>query len=314
MDRLDILKSDFFEGKKDKAAYIEQMYRYHAMLFEYARFIPNTNISAIEISDGEVIMTFRDSGIRFICVEGDRRLAPFDTLNFNGYELSELEMQRKLTGEHDIILDIGANLGWYALHVARSGPECRILSFEPIPSSFVFLNRNIALNRIPNIETFNFGFSDQSGTVPYYYDKTLSVNAGLANHAAEGASEEIYCRTETLDAFLEGNQLVAGFVKCDVEGAELKVFRGGVKMLKHQRPVIFAEMLRKWAARFGYHPNDMIRFLHSFGYICCKLVNANLEPMDSMDDTTRETNFFFLHHEKHSELIQRYVVETEKQP
>ncbi len=311
MDRLDILKSDFFEGKKDKAAYIDQMYRYHAMLFEYARFISNTNISAIEITDGQVIMTFRDSGIRFICVEGDRRLAPFDTLNFNTYEVHELEMQRQLIGEHDIVLDIGANFGWYALHIAGSRPGCRILSFEPIPSSFSFLNRNIELNGISNIETFNFGFSDQSGTVPFYFDKTLSVNAGMANHAAEGASEEISCRTETLDAFLDGNQLEAGFVKCDVEGAELKVFRGGVNMLRHQKPIIFAEMLRKWAVRFGYHPNDMIRFLHSYGYLCCKLANGNLHPMDSMDENTRETNFFFLHKEKHAELIRRFVCVTE---
>src|SRR4051812_26601522 len=96
-------------------------------------------------------------------------------------------------------------------------------------------------------------------------------------------------------------------LKCDVEGAELFVFRGGRETLARHQPIIFAEMLRKWSAKFEYHPNDIISFLRPLDYSCFALDSAGLSRCDEVTDATTQTNFIFLNTSKHRELIESCV-------
>jgi len=57
--------------------------------------------------------------------------------------------------------------------------------------------------------------------------------------------------------------------------------------------------LRKWSARFHYHPNDLIDLFAQLGYACFKNNATQLARLEMMTDDTRETNFFFLHRETH---------------
>ncbi len=92
-------------------------------------------------------------------------------------------------------------------------------------------------------------------------------------------------------------------IKCDVEGAELFVFQGGMKAIAKCRPIIFCEMLRKWAAKFAYHPNDIVALLRDAGYRCFAAENGTLVEVIRVDDTTQATNFFFLHEQAHTRLL-----------
>src|SRR6187549_3112512 len=94
------LKNKFLKGEVDKKEYIDTMYSFHAQLFDYSSFIPNTNISEILITDNEVSFTFRDSLLKFICAPGDKRPAPFETINFGTYEMDEFHMQLNLMDEN----------------------------------------------------------------------------------------------------------------------------------------------------------------------------------------------------------------------
>jgi hypothetical protein len=67
------------------------------------------------------------------------------------------------------------------------------------------------------------------------------------------------------------------------------------------RPVLFIEMLRKWSAKFGYHPNDIITLLKDIGYECFSVEGGGrMERFASMEESTVATNFIFLHKEKHA--------------
>jgi hypothetical protein len=66
-------------------------------------------------------------------------------------------------------------------------------------------------------------------------------------------------------------------------------------------------MLRKWAAKFGYHPNDIINYFFQFGYNCCVAHKGKLKKIDKVNDQTIETNFFFLHENKHSQIINEFA-------
>lgn len=298
------IKKQFIEGKLDKWKYIDQMYSVHSVLFDYAEFLKTTNISNIQIRDGQVIMTFRDSNVQFICSEGDKRLAPFDTLNFGIYEQQELQMQLNLMNEDDTIFDIGANYGWYALHIAKAFPKSSIFSFEPIPSTFEKLDANIQLNNIANIEAHNFGFSEEPGSFDFFFDPALSVNASLARVSESSTVQKVTCKVYVIDDFVRNTKLKVDFIKCDVEGAELLVFKGARKLLSEQKPIVFSEMLRKWTAKFNYHPNDIIRLFKESGYACFTIEGNQLARFEQVDDNTIETNYFFLHEEKHQQKIE----------
>ena len=92
----------------------------------------------------------------------------------------------------------------------------------------------------------------------------------------------------------------------DVEGSELFVYQGGIEMITKYKPIVFSEMLRKWAAKFGYHPNDIIAFFVNIGYECfvIDVEKEKIRKIVSVNEETVETNYFFLHKEKHTKIIQ----------
>jgi hypothetical protein len=107
-----------------------------------------------------------------------------------------------------------------------------------------------------------------------------------------------------MDTFVKDEKITAlDFLKCDVEGAEYFVFQGGIETIKKFRPMIFTEMLRKWSAKFNYHPNDIIQYLNAIGYSSFIIHDSRLKRFHLMDNNTLETNFIFLHNEKHAPQI-----------
>jgi hypothetical protein len=109
--------------------------------------------------------------------------------------------------------------------------------------------------------------------------------------------------TLTLDQWTSNQQVRPDFIKCDVEGAELLVFRGGRETLLRDKPIIFAELLRKWAKPFGYHPTDMLDYFRQLGYLCYAVSDAGARRLEEVTDATPETNYAFVHAEAHRSTI-----------
>ncbi len=303
------LKQAFQMGRLSKPDYIEKMYQRHQQLFEYAEFIRDTDIAAIEIQDHQVFITSRMHGIKVASNLKDRRIAPLEALNFGFYEPEETTMLLNLMGSGYTVLDIGANIGWYSLATARHFPDTRIHAFEPILHHFRELQNNIALNGMKNIHPHNMGLSDSPGFLTFYVNPEIGVNASLRNvaDANEDQVTTYKCEVRRVDDFVAENDLTVDFIKCDVEGAEFLVLQGAEKTLKTCKPIIMTELLRKWAKKFDYHPNQMIGFLNTIGYEGFYAENGKLIPFQMMDDATIQTNFFFLHSSKHKTLIEQYV-------
>ena len=304
MNNINKHRLDFENHLLNKQEYIDKMYELHKNLFDYSNFLGKTSISKIEISDTNVIMTFRDSNVKMICVEGDKRIACIDSLNFLSYEEEELAMQYKLIEKNDVVFDIGGNYGWYSIHIAKKFPLTEIYSFEPVFNTFSILKENISINDINNIKVVNIGLSNEVGEFTFYCDPKLTVNASLNNVSDNSNAIELICKVDILDEFVKKNNISKiDFIKCDIEGAELFALIGAKKSINIYKPKIFVEMLRKWALKFDYHPNDIISFLKELGYKCFVINKKSLEEIIEVTDLTVETNFVFLHNENHSMLI-----------
>ncbi len=296
--------SKYKNGIVDKPSFIKAMYEeHHAKLFDYSTYLKKTNISSIEITDDAVVLTSRDKGVKMICPQGDYRVAPIEALNFLDYETTDSAMIMRLISPNDCVLDIGANMGWYSINIAKTHPSCKVHAFEPIQKTYTYLEKNIKLNQMGNIFPHHFGLSDESKDLTFYFYPEGSGNASSANLSERKDAELVTCHVEKLDDFVVANKLDVDFIKCDVEGAELFAFQGAVDTLKRNTPVVFTEMLRKWAAKFDYHPNQIIELFKDLGYRCFVAHDDRLKEFFVMDEETVDTNFFFLHSKKHQALI-----------
>lgn len=294
-------------GEIDKQAYIKEMYEtYHSKLFEYAQNLGKTNIKRIEIEDGNVLITSRDRGVRLICPPDDYRVTPIETFNFLDYEKNDSKMIENLFSDGDTFFDIGANIGWYSINIAFANRKSRIYSFEPIPHTYNYIKKNLSLNSTPNISTYNFGLSNKAGIFDFYYYSSGSGNASLENLSGRNDVQVVRCELKTLDSFILEEKTKVDFIKCDVEGAELLVFEGASNVIDRDKPVIFSEILRKWTKKFNYDPNQIFSFLHQKGYRSFVARGDTLDEFSAMTEDTIETNFFFLHGDKHQEKIERF--------
>lgn len=302
--KLDKLKKTYLNNQIPKAHYIEKMFRIHKYLYDYSQFIKDTDIEKIEISDNSVVMMTREK-IKIICDKNDRRIVPMEILNFGSYEKEETRMFLSLLDNGSYVFDIGANFGWYSLLFSKYFKNAKIFAFEPIKRTFNYLKLNIKLNNASNIKPFNLGFSDKNGEGVFYFRTAESASASLADLKEDRRAKRVVCKMARLDDFVRSKKLKVDLIKCDVEGSELLVFKGGREVITKNKPIIFAEMLRKWSAKFNYHPNEIISLLKSIGYECFTAKGGLLKKLAKMTDETVETNFFFLHLIKHGSKIKQ---------
>ena len=166
--------------------------------------------------------------------------------------------------------------------------------------------RNRKLNSVSSPVANNFGLSNEEKDIKFFFNKSSSGSSSMKNITQNIQSEQITCKVTTLDKYVRNSNLMVDFIKCDVEGAELFVFQGGLETLKAQKPIIFTEMLRKWSANFNYHPNDIIKLLKNIGYFCYEINSGRVKLIDVVTEATEATNFIFVQSSQMS-IIEKFA-------
>jgi FkbM family methyltransferase len=145
------------------------------------------------------------------------------------------------------IVDIGANVGLFALGAHASFPEARLVAFEPHPMAFKALQENAG----PFADLGNYALGAKAGTMRFYpggpMNAARSSGAHLmgAHHWQKDAGIEV--TVSTLDAEVERRNLDAvDLVKIDVEGFEMDVLRGAQRTVERFAPIVFMEF-NAWA-------------------------------------------------------------------
>lgn len=304
-------KAEYQSGGMDKNQYFREMFEVHRHLFEYPSLISNSPIKNITITSDGVLFTISNNGIDITvcCDERDSHALPMSYLNFATYESAEMSMVLRLIKPGDTVFDIGANIGWYTLNILLGRPGTKVYSIEPIRASYQYLLKNLSLNCQATGYSYNIGFSDRNTTARFYFDIKCAMASSMANLREDENTVMVECEVIKMDDFAASIKTLdrLDFIKCDVEGAELLVFKGAIETISRYKPVIFTEMLRKWSKKFGYHPNDIIYLLRGVGYECFTIDNDKLAPFGLVYEETVQTNYIFLHEEKHKSTINLLV-------
>lgn len=208
-------------------------------------------------------------------------------------------LEQNLTGE--TLLDIGANKGIYTYWMSKkAGRNGRVLSFEPQPELRSFLNDVKQSFNLQNVTIINEGLSDTPGKFKMYRKKAGAGGAKLAKPGEvipekEGL-REVEVSLTTLDEYLEDKKLnKISFIKCDVEGHELHVFKGAEKTLKAHMPTLLFECLHQEAIR-----GELFTYLTDLGYKGFFIQNnkkvdyRNFKDYPYRKSTTEHRNYIFM--------------------
>jgi FkbM family methyltransferase len=174
----------------------------------------------------------------------DRRLMVlhelFHNLNYDFEHNGESWVARvlKAGGLDGVYLDVGANVGDWALCVEAICAPRVIHCFEPIPETFAKLVANTA--KSPSIVCRNLGLSDAAGELSFAYSDRLDVLSSalpdIFSHIHHLDFEERRCGVTTGDAFCADEGLeVVDFLKVDTEGYEGAVLAGFRRMIAEDR-------------------------------------------------------------------------------
>ncbi|MCG6536120.1 MAG: FkbM family methyltransferase, partial [Syntrophales bacterium LBB04] len=135
----------------------------------------------------------------------------------------------KTLSPDDIVLEVGANIGYYALMESKICKK--VYAVEAVSTNVECLNKNVALNQCKNVEVFELALGDAKGIFPMY----LSSKSNWHSFKAK-PNKTINVKMDTADNFLVGKDKVS-FVRMDVEGYEVNILRGMIKTLANVKRV-----------------------------------------------------------------------------
>lgn len=172
----------------------------------------------------------------------------------------------------DVYVDVGANIGYYTLvAAARVGAQGAVLAYEPEPGNFALLQANVAMNGLPQVQTFNLALYDQDADGKIY----LSAD-NFGDHRVygnDGGDEGAGARESRAITLVHGGRHVGqrvpriDFLKIDTQGAEFFVLNGLHQLVlenrKHLRMVI---EFCPWGIRqSGADGHELLRLLDATG-------------------------------------------------
>lgn len=168
------------------------------------------------------------------------------------------------------LIDIGANLGFHSMILAKRFPDQQIYSFEPNPLTFQDLKENIKLNLFTNVQIEQTALCEQDGEVVF---NAKPIDRGTSSIATSGSDSLIKARCLKLDTYTQSKFIEEiGFLKIDVEGYETLVIQGAKRLLSNQQiKLIYYEVCPDLTREAGFKPELPTQILRQHQYEIYKL-------------------------------------------
>ncbi|MDP8207389.1 MAG: FkbM family methyltransferase [Candidatus Electryonea clarkiae] len=159
------------------------------------------------------------------------------------------------------ILDIGANIGQYAIMFSRLVPQGFVYAFEPTKTIHM-LARNLEYNNVgKNIELIPQALGAKIGQ---HKDKIFRI------YGKEPKPEEALYEFNTVDNFVAERGIKVDAIKCDVDSFDFEVLQGAREVMRTQNPYIVVELNHALHKR-DTSPDQALRWMAEQGYVHTKV-------------------------------------------
>ena len=255
---------------------LKRIYRKFDRLEQIARFANEAKNGRHYLADDDTILTTLYTGQIIAVDRRDISLTPHLVLKgeweMELTRICELVIQRVSA---PIILDIGANVGWYGLVLSRFTPSSTVHFFEANPTLTKLLSKSVLVNGLALRSTINHNaVSNESGqsltlAIPEMHKGSASTrefNIDLSLfHEESSAIQRIKVPTISIDDFCLNKSLpTVDFMKIDVEGAEEHVLLGSQDTIRSSESLV---IMMEWNR--GQYSPDLLAILKMFSWCGC---------------------------------------------
>lgn len=149
------------------------------------------------------------------------------------FEYQKQRLFARLVRPGDVVYDVGANVGFYTLLSAvLCGEHGHVYAFEPLPRNLLDLRRHLEMNGMRHCSVIAAAACRQDGQARF----DASLERSQTHLSPTG---EILVKTVALDTLVARGQIrPPGFMKIDIEGAELECLHGSAATIEQHRPAI----------------------------------------------------------------------------
>ncbi len=190
-----------------------------------------------------------------------------DSLHLSIYGYHEpllTELLEKRIRKGDVVLDIGAHIGYQTLNCARAvGRAGKVYAFEPAPENFSLLRKNVERNGYQNVVLERKAVSDRSSRIRLYLSEFSSGDHRTYHPPEDRQSIEV--EAVRLDDHFEDERV--DFIKMDIQGAEAGAVRGASELLSKNETVDVVTEFWPVALRgHGVEPEGFLSLLLEQGF------------------------------------------------
>ncbi len=170
------------------------------------------------------------NGMRFWYQKDDRYVG--QRVALDKYETYETKLILKQVNEESVVVDVGANIGYYTLLLAQ---KCKkVYAIEPEKTNFEILIKNVRENNLENVILLNIAAGSKKEKKQLVID-----DKNFGNHRLSGGQNGLV-NVERLDDILKNEQII-DLIKIDTQGWEPEVIDGAIKTIERDIPTMFLE-------------------------------------------------------------------------
>lgn len=164
-----------------------------------------------------------------------------------------------LISQGDVILDVGAHQGCSAILFSNwTGPGGKVVAIEPNPNNASIIKTNIEINHLDNVEILNVAAGEEKGRL------NLSISNSNSFLTKEKGPLSMPVDVIALDSLLD---IRPGFIKLDVEGADVLALRGAKNILKTY-PKLAIEVHKDAFSNFQTSLDELLSLVDFEAYDC----------------------------------------------
>ena len=178
-----------------------------------------------------------------------------------------------------LLLDCGANYGFYSLYTASISPLNRVIAFEASKQTCKEFTRNLEINRSLNIKLENLGVSNSNNKYLKFNESEKDWESSFShNNFVSSVSQKV--RTIKIDDYLKNKKIKDYFLffKIDVEGNEFEVIKSALNVIKKNSPIIIIEFSKYNFLEKNENYKFFNQFLKKFNYNIYSVNNKKMKP------------------------------------